>query len=217
MIHVLCLGAHSLAGSNTSGLGVHVLDLCFNCDFHESARSAKNHALDHLLSFSSGPKSQTPPSGVLCSRRSSYRRRTSHQGSRTRPPRWVVVRPSSNDKSGTESLDHPLIGPSPNGKSRANGGGKEFQGIIGPRVETLLDAGTLPGTRPEEGGKENKSCKPTTVLPNAWHIAAGGRGPLIEWIRLLAVEFSPNRRRFSTRAWKRKKGSKVRNVYSHCS
>ncbi len=77
--------------------------------------SVNNDALDHLLLVSS-PQFQKPPSGDLCSRRRNYRCRTSHQGSRTRPPRCVVFAPSSNDESGTVCLDHLLLGPSPMGQ-----------------------------------------------------------------------------------------------------
>jgi hypothetical protein len=71
------------------------------------------------------PESQTPPSGVHAAEQ------TAIDAARAT---WLTdstatmgdIRPhprlSSNDKSGTESLDH-LFGPSPNGKSRANGGG----------------------------------------------------------------------------------------------
>lgn len=55
----------------------------------------------------------------------------------------VVFAPSSNDESGTVSLDQVLLGPSPMGKSQVKWQGRtEFQGSIGYRIETVLDAGT---------------------------------------------------------------------------
>lgn len=160
---------------------MHVLKLCFNHEFHESAPSVIN-ALDHLLLVSS-PQFQTPPrlraeTSAAEEATANYRSRTSHQSSRTRPPRCVVVAPSSNGESGTVSLDYHLLGPSPMGKPQVKWPGRNSKEVLDPEsrlcsMQVLYLAGLKKGEHKSQELKVNNGSPERMACPRR-HVQRGG-------------------------------------------